>query len=88
MALPLIPWDKSNHIIDSVALFALGSVVSNAFGFDQAHQIAHGASFSLTVGALKELVYDKWLGKGTASWGDFGADVVGVLIGVICRWQF
>ena len=69
-------------------LFLLGALVSQAFGFDLLHQCVHGASFSLLVGALKELVYDKWMGKGTPSWGDFGADMVGVILAVSCRYQF
>ncbi len=35
------------------------------------------------VGALKELVWDKWWKKGTPEWLDFWATVLGGLIGVI-----
>ena len=33
------------------------------------------------IGGGKELVWDKWMGNGVASWEDFGADVVGSLAG-------
>lgn len=29
----------------------------------------------------KEIVYDKWMGKGTPEWMDFAADIVGTVIG-------
>lgn len=84
----LLPADKANHIIDSLVLFLLGAIASQAAGFDPTRQCIHGASFSLLVGALKELVYDWWMGKGTPSWADFGADCVGVGLAVACRFPF
>lgn len=37
---------------------------------------------TLSVGFIKELVWDLWLEKGTAEWRDIIADAVGVLLGV------
>lgn len=37
---------------------------------------------TLSVGFIKELVWDKLLKKGTAEWRDIIADAVGVLLGV------
>ena len=37
---------------------------------------------TLVVGFIKELVWDRWLKKGTAEWRDIIADAIGVLLGV------
>ena len=37
---------------------------------------------TLAMGVAKELVWDLWLGKGTAEWRDMVSDAVGVLLGV------
>ncbi len=80
--------DWANHIILSLVLFLLGAIASQAAGFDPMWQCIHGASFSLAVGAGKEMIYDRWMGKGTPSWADFGADCVGVGLAVACRFPF
>lgn len=36
---------------------------------------------TLAVGFIKELVWDRWLKKGTAEWRDIIADAIGVLLG-------
>ena len=41
-----------------------------------------GASFSFSIGLGKEL-YDKKSGRGTASWKDVVADVVGIAVGLL-----
>ena len=84
----LIREDLANHIILSLVLFLPGAIASQAAGFDPMWQCIHGAAFSLAVGAGKELIYDKYLGKGTPSWADFGADCVGVGLAVACRFPF
>lgn len=38
---------------------------------------------TLVVGAAKELVWDKWFGKGTASWKDLLCDLVGIAVGAL-----
>ena len=35
----------------------------------------------LLIGIGKELIYDKLMGKGTPSWKDLLADVIGIIIG-------
>ena len=40
------------------------------------------ALITLAIGITKELVWDRWMKKGTAEWRDIIADVVGVLLGV------
>lgn len=36
---------------------------------------------TLAVGVAKELVWDMWLGKGTAEWRDMVSDTVGIALG-------
>ena len=38
---------------------------------------------TLAVGFIKELVWDLWLGKGTAEWRDMVSDTVGIVLGVL-----
>lgn len=38
---------------------------------------------TLAVGVAKELVWDLWLGKGTAEWRDIIADAVGIALGAV-----
>lgn len=37
---------------------------------------------TLAMGVAKELVWDLWLGKGTAEWKDIISDITGTVIGV------
>lgn len=38
---------------------------------------------TLVVGVAKELVWDFWLGKGTASWKDVLCDLIGIAVGAL-----
>lgn len=38
---------------------------------------------AFVVSVAKELVYDKWMGKGECSWKDFACDIVGITIGAL-----
>ena len=40
------------------------------------------ALITLLVGILKELIWDKWLKKGTPEWRDIVSDIIGIIIGV------
>lgn len=40
------------------------------------------ALITLLVGILKELIWDKWLKKGTPEWRDLMSDIIGIIIGV------
>ncbi len=46
-----------------------------------------GLAAAIAIGAAKEIIYDKMLGKGTADILDFAATAGGGLVGFICmRW--
>ena len=45
-----------------------------------------GACIALALGAAKELVWDLWMGRGTASGWDFLSDVAGVPAGLLIAW--
>lgn len=36
---------------------------------------------TLIVGVTKELAWDKWLNRGSATWHDFACDIIGTAIG-------
>ena len=42
-----------------------------------------GAVVALGIGIVKELVWDMWMRRGTASWGDLAADVLGIPVGIM-----
>ena len=49
-----------------------------------------GATVGVLVAFGKELVWDKWLGKGTFEWQDINSTLVGVLAGfcmAFLRWN-
>lgn len=41
------------------------------------------AILTMFVGILKELIWDKWLKKGTPEWRDIISDFIGILIGIL-----
>lgn len=69
-----MPFDKQKHLLAGLALsFLVGFLLCPLFGLISA----------AIVGALKEIVWDKWLRKGTPEWWDFWATVAGGLVGYI-----
>jgi putative lipoprotein len=77
------PWfgpDKALHFSLSVALAAGGYAASSAFLDTRGERALAGGTFSLTLGAGKEL----WdlSGHGDPSWRDFTWDVLGTAVGV------
>ena len=66
--------DKIKHIGGSILLVLF---LIPAFG------VEYGAFAAILIGAGKEIVFDKWLKKGTPSLEDFIADIVGVFMGLM-----
>jgi hypothetical protein len=65
--------DKINHIKYTAGMALLLSLATNP---------TLSAGITLFVwGFGKEIVYDKWMGKGTPEWMDFVADIMGTVIG-------
>lgn len=62
------------HILCSLVLCALLSAFLPVWA---------AAGITLAVGIGKELIYDKWLSKGTPQWKDIVADVVGIAAGIV-----
>ena len=38
---------------------------------------------TLAIGVAKELIWDRWMGRGTADWHDIICDAVGIVWGVV-----
>ena len=69
-----IPADKKQHIIASLCeVLIVGSFLG----------MVAGVVISLIVGALKEVVWDWMMKRGTPDWMDFAADVVGAILGAL-----
>lgn len=41
------------------------------------------ALITLAIGVAKELIWDRWMGRGTADWHDIICDAVGIVWGVV-----
>ncbi|AKU90409.1 Putative lipoprotein [Vulgatibacter incomptus] len=81
------PWfghDKFLHFSVSNGLAAGGYAVSSLFWEGRTERLIAGGSFSLALGAAKEL-YDM-TGRGDPSWRDFTWDVIGTATGLALAW--
>ncbi len=69
-----IPKDKQKHLLAGLALSILaGLFVCPTWGLLTA----------VVVGALKEIIWDWWLGRGTPEFLDFVATVLGGVLGAV-----
>lgn len=69
-----MPQDKQKHLLAGLALSLLvGLLLTPVWGL----------VIAIVVGALKELVWDKWCKKGTPEWLDFWATVAGGFVGYV-----
>ena len=71
MNLPLIPKDKANHF----AYFSFGVWILMLIGMPSLYIIA----IVVILGAAKELIHDKLMGRGNCEWGDMLANVLPLL---------
>lgn len=71
--------DKKKHFLVGTEIgFAASSITVNKkpiVGF------AWSVGLTTVIGGSKELIYDKWMGKGTPEWKDFGCTVLGGVTG-------
>lgn len=72
-----IPKDKQDHLIVGTSIGFMTSTLT--INTDKSF-VYSMASVTLIAGG-KELVYDKWMGKGNPEWKDFGYSVGGAVIG-------
>lgn len=66
--------DGMTHILVSLVLCAVLGVFLPLWA---------AVLITLSVGFIKELVWDLWMEKGTAEWRDIVSDAVGILLGVL-----
>lgn len=71
-----IPEDKLKHLTYSMCMAAyLGFISRWAFG-----TVLWGYLAALAIGGLKELIYDKIMGRGQAEWIDMVFNIIGIAI--------
>ena len=46
------------------------------------------ALITLAIGVAKELIWDRWMGRGTADWHDIICDGIGILLGTAMAIMF
>jgi hypothetical protein len=75
--------DKKKHfwigVVIPIVILAAFLLISDRqmYGWDKFIAIAVGVA----VGAAKEVIWDKWLGRGTPEFYDFVATMIGVFVG-------
>ena len=74
---PFIQSDKQKHIIASAVIYTVSE--QGLYYLGQKNSEIKAVAIALSIGIGKELVWDKWMQKGTPDWGDFGADCVGLI---------
>ena len=67
-----IPYDKKLHVIASMCMLLF---------FALFFTMLEATYLSLLVGICKEVIWDKWLGKGTPDIYDMVANVAGITLG-------
>jgi len=74
--------DKTYHVFAGISIALLTGFLIYSFS-DKGllTSAAFGVLFGIIIGALKELVYDKMLKKGSATWSDFVATLYGSCVG-------
>lgn len=82
----MIKPDKKLHFAGNVALFVLGAIVAHSQGGGITAQLAAGFILAMTVSIAKEVIHDLVLKRGTPSWGDMLANVVGQAVGAGVVW--
>ena len=77
MSLPLLPQDKANHLIYGLLMFMVMTPFTGAL---------LAVLTVAIIGALKEIIHDKLMGKGTPDFWDFVATAAGGALGFICTY--
>ena len=75
--IPQLPQDKANHLIYGLLMFMVMTPFTGALLAVLAVAI---------IGALKEIIHDKLMGKGTPDFWDFVATAAGGILGFICTF--
>ena len=76
-SLPQLPQDKANHLIYGLLMFMVMTPFTGAL---------LAVLTVAIIGALKEIIHDKLMGKGTPDFWDFVATAAGGALGFICTF--
>lgn len=74
-----MPFDKVLHAVVSGFLAAFGALALGVFGMSAQHALIIGIGAALTLGALKELVWDRLLSRGKPELADMVANILGAM---------
>ena len=77
MSLPQLPQDKANHLIYGLLMFMVMTPFTGAL---------LAVLTVAIIGALKEIIHDKLMGKGTPDFWDFVTTAAGGALGFICTY--
>lgn len=74
-----MPFDKLLHAAVTGFLAAFGALALGMFGLSPQQALVTGIFTALTIGALKELVWDRLLGRGQPEMADMIANGIGAM---------
>jgi uncharacterized iron-regulated membrane protein len=73
-------WSRTGLILGFVPILAF--TLAGRFSLWLILFLLSGAFLILCLGAAKEIIYDKWMGKGQAEWLDMKANLIGAWDGL------
>ena len=74
-----LPKDKQNHLVcgSAIGFWASSLTIEKPV----INSLCWSVGSTVVIGGSKELIYDKWMGKGTPEWKDLGWTVIGGVTG-------
>ena len=74
-----LPKDKQNHLVcgSAIGFWASSATINKPV----INSLCWSIGSTVVIGGSKELIYDKWMGKGTPEWKDLGWTVIGGVTG-------
>ena len=74
-----LPKDKQNHLVcgSAIGFWASSATINKPI----INSFCWSVGSTVVIGGSKELIYDKWMGKGTPEWKDLGWTVIGGVTG-------
>lgn len=77
---------RKDLILHNIISFAISLIIAFVIHFWKRDLMILALPVTILIGAGKELIWDKWLKKGTPEWKDLYCDVWGGLFGTILAY--
>ena len=74
--------DKTTHLLAGSTISMSSAIIAQQFTQKKWVVVGVSVATPALISAGKEIIWDKWMKKGTPEWKDFGATMIGVGITV------